>query len=393
MSASINWSLNSNALKKQLLKLTKPKLIKICKSKNMQYTGNKNEIINRLLKPQKKQSKSKKTAKSTDNDKQQIHWQVWLDDEKEWINYNSNNTKIIEKAYQSKKNKCLIRVQSQTYEIRLKENPMKQFNISSTRIRNIQRIDLSNPNNYKFRYQKGYFVSKTKLNPIARILLIGVYDDKNSLSKFRGLRYLIQKIWEFTLSFNKHIWPKYINTKLTSFSIGRYAACFPEPSSYPIDINMMPFIMSDNFAETKLPKELESYFDCLISIVYLEDQTQKGKICYLTIQESFVDKNKTQRRPGLHVETPGKCGNILTIDIHNKLCNNGIGHSYEIDNDRWTQWGRGFYRYLYNAQTEFDGIYMLSSVNKSCVAWDCTIDSCAIGHLGDIENLRNSLRT
>ena len=36
-------------------------------------------------------------------------------------------------------------------------------------------------------------------------------------------------------------------------------------------------------------------------------------ICYLTIHESYVEKGATQRRGGLHVETPGKVSEYVNI--------------------------------------------------------------------------------
>eukprot|EP01084_Bolivina_argentea_P005744 10859_1 len=44
----IDWSVDYVTLRKQLLLLSKPKLIKLCKSKKISHTGSKNEIVNRL---------------------------------------------------------------------------------------------------------------------------------------------------------------------------------------------------------------------------------------------------------------------------------------------------------------------------------------------------------
>eukprot|EP01084_Bolivina_argentea_P045514 83791_1 len=44
----IGWSVDYVTLRKQLLLLSKPKLIKLCKSKKISHTGSKNEILNRL---------------------------------------------------------------------------------------------------------------------------------------------------------------------------------------------------------------------------------------------------------------------------------------------------------------------------------------------------------
>ena len=38
---------------------------------------------------------------------------------------------------------------------------------------------------------------------------------------------------------------------------------------------------------------------------FSQDSCELGKVCYLTIQESFVESGATQRRPGVHVDCPG----------------------------------------------------------------------------------------
>eukprot|EP01084_Bolivina_argentea_P095311 171379_1 len=73
MATEVDWSLETTSLKKQLLLLSKSKLIKICKSKKVSYNGNKNDMINRLLlptvsdanKPKKKKKKNIVTKKQT----------------------------------------------------------------------------------------------------------------------------------------------------------------------------------------------------------------------------------------------------------------------------------------------------------------------------------------
>ena len=79
--ATINWESDQAALKKQLLSLSKSKLIKLCKERNIASTGNKNDMISRLImykgsannKPNKKsKSKSKSSAKSLSRPKPTI---------------------------------------------------------------------------------------------------------------------------------------------------------------------------------------------------------------------------------------------------------------------------------------------------------------------------------
>eukprot|EP01084_Bolivina_argentea_P083228 150702_1 len=156
-------------------------------------------------------------------------------------------------------------------------------------------------------YCNGYQIHKPQLEPIARVLLMAVYDDTHLFSTLRGMRLIVKQIWQYTLQFNQNYWRKHIHP-WKSLGLIRSKISLPEPQD--ININMMPFIMNNDFNKTKLPNYLKGYHH-IIQIINKNDPTQTNEICYLTIQESFVDKNKTQRRPGLHVETPGKCGNIL----------------------------------------------------------------------------------
>ena len=79
---------------------------------------------------------------------------------------------------------------------------------------------------------------------------------------------------------------------------------------------MMPFILADNFDDSKLPVNLRPYWPLIAKCSSREafkrgsqyfgfDRSEINKICYLTIQESFVEEGLSQRRPGLHVDCPG----------------------------------------------------------------------------------------
>jgi hypothetical protein len=80
----------------------------------------------------------------------------------------------------------------------------------------------------------------------------------------------------------------------------------------------MPFVMAEVFEDCMLPKNLEPYWKELIQPLFKYDlnntydlttdalDEELGKICYLTIQESYVEANTSQRRPGLHTDNPGK---------------------------------------------------------------------------------------
>lgn len=157
-------------------------------------------------------------------------------------------------------------------------------------------------------FSRGYPVQKRVLNPIARLLLIAVYDDNHPLSVFRGLRYLIQSIYEMSRGYLEFIDDSY-GFKSVTHSVAYYGAplpfqvVFPEPTG--LNINMMPFIMSSKFENSKLPEYLKEYHRALMHHILSQNQGERDKIGYLTINESMVEKGKTQRRPGLHVECPG----------------------------------------------------------------------------------------
>jgi hypothetical protein len=77
---------------------------------------------------------------------------------------------------------------------------------------------------------------------------------------------------------------------------------------------MMPFVMSCHVC--MLPEHLEQYWRELIVPLFNRDydynelcdgiEREIGEICYLTIQESYVERQTSQRRPGLHTDNPGK---------------------------------------------------------------------------------------
>eukprot|EP01084_Bolivina_argentea_P095226 171214_1 len=237
----------------------------------------------------------------------------------------------------------------------------------------------------KTQLKHGFIIDKHPLHPIARILLLGVYNNNNIFSKLRGLRYIVKQIWEFVLQFNKIYFANYMKTN--GVFLNEYSSTplrFPEPLN--LNINMMPFIMSNTFDESKLPSYLTRWWfviqRCLRSGQSMGsyDESQVNKIGFLTIQESLIDANKTQRRPGLHVETPGNitgAGDIQRIFVTNS----------HRQFDRYMNWGAGYY-----AKQQTGGIYMLSNVSNSCCFWNCKIDcDDVIGHLGNIEHLRQNL--
>merc|ERR1712165_133672 len=97
-----------------------------------------------------------------------------------------------------------------------------------------------------------------------------------------------------------------------TFVIEASEITFPEPKSQSmcININMMPFIMNPNFEDCYLPEILREHWTKLVKPLFTSYHAnadlQEGKICFLTIHETLVKCDQSQRRPGLHTDNPGK---------------------------------------------------------------------------------------
>ena len=248
-----------------------------------------------------------------------------------------------------------------------------------------------------------------RLNPVARVLLQGVYDAESPLSMLRGTPNILQMIWRMI----KIYWKSLIKITPSKYDEKReeegglaYLRCwkvtFPTPQG--ININMMPFIMGRTFKECCLPEYLEPYWELIVacrlggnSFLYPKKHNELGKVGFLTIQESVVEEGSSQRRPGIHTENPGRVF-IEEIDRNGddkadcKVCIvKGRGSSKAVENS----WGRGWAS-IVGAFDFKGGIYMASTVDDSCEIWDCQIlhDNFGreiIGDMGDIEHLRTLL--
>jgi hypothetical protein len=131
---------------------------------------------------------------------------------------------------------------------------------------------------------------------------------------------------------------------------------FPRPTGALV--NMMPFIMGDS---ASLPKEYRQYAG-LIEACGLEP-AQLGKVGYLSINETFIAAGQTQRRAGIHTD---------------KLPTSAWGGG---------GWGKGSMA----PKGRMDGLYVASTVDRSCRAWDLSIDH--PGLMGNCEHLRVMLET
>ena len=281
-------------------------------------------------------------------------------------------------------------------------------------------------------------------NPVLKIFLEGLYDKDCHLSKLRGCPYLVMRIWKevrnfwrekiilppnkdeeflksgveyqyevlnlFEESFKSEIYfaPVQDTSKVDYYAhIARKGYSFPAPTD--ININMMPFIAGENFKYCELPNYLENYWPLIRACLRPQRErdychlwpkreipSDMGKVYYLTIQESWVEPGNSQRRPGLHVDSPGsvKFKGEDHDAKHQGLDLVGNGKSKHYNGH---QWGLGCAHYIGEQNEELDesnsyvmqgGIYIASSVSGSSRVWNCGIDPEAVGPHGDIEHLR-----
>ena len=155
----------------------------------------------------------------------------------------------------------------------------------------------------------------TRLNPVARAIIQGLYDTESPLHKLLGLHYVLKAIWKYVVDHwrsrikipetrgdGESLYFAEVRVDQSGYVMQESLVVqFPKPTD--ININMMPFVMARRFNETKLPKYLQSYWDKIIKHCIMYDEV--GKIGYLTVHESYVNKGMSQRRPGIHTESPG----------------------------------------------------------------------------------------
>ena len=304
-------------------------------------------------------------------------------------------------------------------------------------------------------------IEVNRLNPIAKALLQGIYDDGCELSKLRGMWGILRNVWRYLTRFWKEKikltdknpferksreQEEALNLVLKSsasyLNVSAFRFCydhnglrklvrdqrwrefyqfensddpdrsndsdvcymlgikirFPEPTG--INIDMMPFIMDvERFEKCQLPGYLKIYWERIIQKCHL-GLDEIGKIGYLTIQESHVNKGETQRRPGIHTERPG----IVKFQQNQGSQNTKESGSTEADmkdvrifengesvTDVGTfGWGVG--EHIIEEARLKGGIYMISNTSDSCKLYNCEImDDRLIGELGDIEHLREFL--
>jgi hypothetical protein len=115
---------------------------------------------------------------------------------------------------------------------------------------------------------------------------------------------------------------------------------------------------------------------------HLKDTAEHSfKVCYLTIHEDYVPEGVSQRRPGLHTESPG------SVPLFPEEFNITAAEFKQ----RWHPWGFGIGPTRWEME---GGIFMASNIADSCRVWDCVMKDhgvIAIDSLGGLEHLRGAL--
>ena len=158
--------------------------------------------------------------------------------------------------------------------------------------------------------------------------------------------------------------------------VGQVQDLFPPPTGR--NVNMMPFELGNM---DSLPDELQCYYPLIDACPFFREEF--GKVAYLTVHESTrVEAGETQRRPGLHIESPGV---FADTENHDSIDHTNCSFTPAIEHHRW---GRG--RFLGPDRYE-GGIYIASSVDDSTALWDALVDSSVPGivdRLGGIDHLQ-----
>ena len=286
-------------------------------------------------------------------------------------------------------------------------------------------------------------------NLVLKAILDGLYDEESQLSNLRGFYHILKYIWTDVSNYwQSHIthpdpaaqWNHLFHKIKFSENVPPIKNCsgyaymapmshidyhsgyrYDDENSYPkfpspsgININMMPFICGDSFDDCKLPDFLRPYSGliemCLQHHSYRKTHhmwpsslfsSDLGKVYYLTIQESEVDPGQSQRRPGLHVDSPGWV-KIKDVGV-TKRGEKGSGSSHFYNAHRWGAGSCHVFNLDFNKDKDvwdifeknlyvtFGGIYIASNVPDSTRVWNCAVDGEVIGQHGDIEHMRSAL--
>lgn len=276
------------------------------------------------------------------------------------------------------------------------------------------------------------------------VFLLGTLDPNSPLRILRGQEDVLRIIWTYTCSewWSLHIErysmpylpqpshyyedqrPPHDSTQIADlrkydlferkmffdcpFAIVDDNVSFPPPAAAggePLNVNMMPIDIMD--LEKTVPTFLSQYIPmirkCLVKTrVYIDDQRKKrprqrqspyeppreycdtnnmrNRIAYLTVDERPVSAGQSQRRGGVHVESPGA---MRRQEVGDKS-------QYTPDLAFYHPWGLG------RSTDEFleGGIFLASNTTDSTAVWNCRIHDTfgdIIGPNGSLERMRDFL--
>ncbi|TPX72518.1 hypothetical protein CcCBS67573_g05810 [Chytriomyces confervae] len=206
------------------------------------------------------------------------------------------------------------------------------------------------------------------MHPVITAILLGVQSDNSPLSIFKrdndALRLIITLVQE---SWASHVHRTDTATKLRHRHIQAGSFVLPKPIPFPAPL------MDDQALAT-----------FTIQLFLTAMRIELDKVGYITVHESYVERGETQRRPGLHIESPGMAppGAVM----------HGYHSTYA--------WGGG--RFGTRVPGDLDehgvvnmkgGIFVTSNMADTCRVWDCLIEDHGkvVGHLGDISHLRKAI--
>ena len=174
---------------------------------------------------------------------------------------------------------------------------------------------------------------------------------------------------------------------------------FPPPTMIPLGtfenqtsenlyVNMMPILGSTILLAASLPACCQQYKP-IIEKCLQRLQTAKSAgsepVVYLTIDERPVQRGESQRRGGVHVESPG----ILPLHVPADGTNSSTNGIYIPGAEH--HWGQGM---MMRTEVIQGGIFMASNVSDSCAVWNCHIhdpEGDVVGPHGDIRRLADLL--
>ena len=116
-----------------------------------------------------------------------------------------------------------------------------------------------------------------------------------------------------------------------------------------------------------------------------------------------MEAGTSHRRPGLHVDSPGRVKMKHPGEAGQEL-REGRGSGHPWEGHHWGQGNAHYAEEMKNSEGSeeeegedenywvvYGGIFLASSVSNSSRAWDCEVAPEAVGRLGDIEHLRWAL--